>query len=167
MATKRRRSLGEAPESHPEVEAIAGLVLCPPCEFNILHAAFQAGFGQASFIALTDGVLWAKHGKYIRAIIEVKKNRRDKDLDNIRLQESAEVVSWVRNEYEGCFYGQAMISEDGDQAWFIFDQPTETYKSYLAEGIVDANAFVDLSTYGPLSYLTKSILESYVSLLQQ
>ncbi|PYH65241.1 uncharacterized protein BO88DRAFT_471623 [Aspergillus vadensis CBS 113365] len=65
--------------------------------WTLHRKAFKADFGDASFEARTDGYLDDRQGN-AQAIIEVKPVMRAKKLAAIRMQESAQMVAWVKSD---------------------------------------------------------------------
>ena len=65
--------------------------------WTLHRKVFKATFGEASFEARTDGYLDDRQGN-AQAIIEVKPVMRAKKLAAIRMQESAQMVAWVKND---------------------------------------------------------------------
>lgn len=65
--------------------------------WTLHRKVFKATFGEASFEARTDGYLDDRQGN-AQAIIEVKPVMRAKKLAAIRMQESSQMVAWVKND---------------------------------------------------------------------
>ncbi|KAE8153281.1 hypothetical protein BDV25DRAFT_137036 [Aspergillus avenaceus] len=136
------------------LDAVLRLVPSAGCEFTMFRVAFEANFRQGGFKALTDGALWVKGNEDdIRAILEVKKGHRYDNHDKIRMQETAELVCWLKKSYQPWlefFHGhKILISEDGDQVWITFAKPSSTYAQYLSQDTPVEDAFLDMTTYGP------------------
>ncbi|GLB17848.1 hypothetical protein AtubIFM61612_007737 [Aspergillus tubingensis] len=67
--------------------------------WTLHRKAFKAIFDNASFEARTDGYLDDRHGE-AQAIIEVKPVRRSMKSVPIQMQESAQMVAWIKNDCE-------------------------------------------------------------------
>ncbi|GKZ20428.1 hypothetical protein AbraIFM66951_002716 [Aspergillus brasiliensis] len=67
--------------------------------WTLHRKVFKAKFDGASFEARTDGYLDDRRGK-AQAIIEVKPVRRSKKSVPIQMQESAQMVAWIKNDCE-------------------------------------------------------------------
>ncbi|KAE8332891.1 hypothetical protein BDV39DRAFT_199894 [Aspergillus sergii] len=146
------------------LDAVLRLVPSAGCEFTMFRVAFEANFRQAAFKALTDGALWVKGDEQdIRAILEVKKGLRYDNHDKIRMQETAELVSWLKKSYTPWnehFNGhKVLFAEDGDEIWITFALPTSTYAQYLSQDVPVEHAFLDITTYGPYRLDLKDHME--------
>lgn len=74
-------------------------------ETTFQRVGFNAIFEMARYEANTDGALQKKVGKIIHSILEVKKHRRQVDMQSIQMQESAEISAWIlENENQGCLF---------------------------------------------------------------
>lgn len=67
--------------------------------WTLHRKVFKAMFDDASFEARTDGYLDDRQGK-AQAIIEVKPVTRSKKLNLIQMQESAQMVAWIKSDDE-------------------------------------------------------------------
>ncbi|OJJ94751.1 hypothetical protein ASPACDRAFT_55655 [Aspergillus aculeatus ATCC 16872] len=135
------------------LDALSSLIPNPSFEFKIFRAAFEATFRTVSYRALTDGALWlVDQPEDIRVILEVKKMSRHDNADRIRMQETAEIVAWLKSSkpWQDCFGGhKILIAEDAAQVWVICAKPSSAYAAYLAQGTDDQNPFIEMKSYGP------------------
>ncbi|KAJ9371262.1 hypothetical protein DTO282E5_4117 [Paecilomyces variotii] len=74
---------------------VAGL---PTCQWNGDRIPLEADFGApaGSFIAVTDGQLQAVTSKRILALVECKRWERHKHSPQVEFQETAQMVSWIK-----------------------------------------------------------------------
>ncbi|KAE8140911.1 hypothetical protein BDV38DRAFT_279886 [Aspergillus pseudotamarii] len=147
------------------LDAVLSLVPSAGCEFTMFRVAFESNFRQAGFKALTDGALWITGDEEdVRAILEVKKGHRYDNYDRIRMQETAELVGWLKKPYQPwneLFNGhKILISEDGNEVWITFAKPSSTYSQYLSTDTPAEDAFLHMVTYGPYRLGHKEDMEN-------
>ncbi|KAJ9199508.1 hypothetical protein DTO021D3_5914 [Paecilomyces variotii] len=96
---------------------VAGLL---GSEWNADRIPLRADFeGQAgSFTAVTDGQLQDIMSKRILALVECKRGERDKHSPQVKMQETAEMILWIK-EYPDPIsrLSRALISQDGDEIY--------------------------------------------------
>ncbi|OJJ95984.1 hypothetical protein ASPACDRAFT_54843 [Aspergillus aculeatus ATCC 16872] len=135
------------------LDAVSNLIPQANFEVTIVRVAFEATFKTCSYKALTDGGIWIKDDiDDVRAIAEVKKGPRRDNSDRIRMQETAEIVGWLKSAkpWNNVFGGyKILFAQDGHQAWLVFGKPTTSYPAYLAGGTHTHDTFLDMTTYGP------------------
>ncbi|KAF4989250.1 hypothetical protein F66182_16659, partial [Fusarium sp. NRRL 66182] len=66
-------------------------------KWTLHRKAFIATFGEAAFEARTDGYLNNRQGKP-SVIVEVKPVMRSTKLSAIRMQESAQMIAWIKSD---------------------------------------------------------------------
>lgn len=74
--------------------------------WTLHRKAFKAVFGDASFEARVDGYL--KHRGNPRVIIEVKPASRSSKELSIQMQESAQVVAWIKSDANKEHHGKRL-----------------------------------------------------------
>ncbi|PYH80222.1 hypothetical protein BO82DRAFT_417832 [Aspergillus uvarum CBS 121591] len=80
------------------LDAVSTLIPQANFEVTIVRVAFEATFKTCSYKALTDGGIWIKNDiDDVRAIAEVKKGLRMDNSDRIRMQETAEIIGWLKS----------------------------------------------------------------------
>ncbi|KAJ5577955.1 uncharacterized protein N7459_006919 [Penicillium hispanicum] len=123
------------------------------CSWTLHRMAFTANFGSARFEARTDGYLDDHRGKP-SALIEVKPVLRSRQMDLIQMQESAQMVSWIKNDSDlanGQDRIRILISQDRH---FIFITVAEYDADYLAylkneKPSTDTLSFLTMHQFGP------------------
>lgn len=81
------------------LEAIANLLKPRSFEWSMRRVVLKATFNSASYTVGTDGALWTRLGRSLRALLEVKKVQRNQSVltdTKITAQEAAEMVSWLK-----------------------------------------------------------------------
>lgn len=68
-------------------------------DWTLHRKSFNAVFEDAEFQARTDGYLSDSYGTP-SVLLEVKPFRRTKKLDLIQIQESAQMVAWIKSDEE-------------------------------------------------------------------
>lgn len=68
------------------------------CIWTPHRVPLQASFNKGKMEAHTDGYLMARNSSRIRVIIEVKPNERESHETHVSMQETAEIVAWIKTE---------------------------------------------------------------------
>ena len=144
---------------------------------NALHATVKE---RELYEARTDGYLSGNYGKSISALVEVKAAVRSKKVDEIFMQESAQMVAWILNQpeeylkmpgrYVRCSsylqYTELtddrffQVLQDRHEIYLDFAQFSEKYVQYLRnEGVQlrddDPESFMTIFEVGPYKTTNK------------
>ncbi|KAF9890255.1 hypothetical protein FE257_006168 [Aspergillus nanangensis] len=130
-----------------------------PSQFNLTHnwtlhrKAFKAEFDTASFEARVDGYLDDRQGK-AKVIIEVKPVIRSKKLGPIRMQESAQMVAWIKEDDEepnGAEKMRIIVSQDRHEVFLTVAKYNDDYIQYLKcpENLSQPLSFMTMREFGP------------------
>ncbi|PGH02101.1 hypothetical protein AJ79_07738 [Helicocarpus griseus UAMH5409] len=101
-------------------------------EWTMHRKAFKANFQNSEYEARVDGYLRGTAQKDVRAIIEAKTSVRESNLSGIRIQESAQMVAWLKEcPQPSPPYRRVHVSQGGKQIWLIFAEYDQKYLNYL------------------------------------
>ncbi|KAL5341038.1 hypothetical protein BJX70DRAFT_396096 [Aspergillus crustosus] len=128
-------------------------------EWTLDHINLRAGFNKTSFYtARTDGALRVLDTQEPLVIVETKARMREKQMESMIMQETAEIASWILAqpscslELEG---RRLLFAQDRHQVWITVAQYDESYRRYLLNGTVGPNSNIYMQTYGPWNVLIK------------
>lgn len=94
------------------LEAITKIIKPNNVEWTMKRVGLKATFNSDSYTAETDGALWTRLGRNLRALLEVKKMQRFQSASteaSVTAQEAAEMVGWLKSspgEVEKLLNGQ-------------------------------------------------------------
>lgn len=150
---------------------------------------FIATFENAQFEARTDGYLDSPGGK-TRAIIEVKPVLRSRHRLPIQMQESAQMVAWIRSDddlsqrtnttyaflapwvnYEHYWHNNRrfIISQDRHEVFVTVAEYNQNYLEYLRNtepsSPEDSSSFLTMNQYGPWNISSKSSVKEIGTIL--
>ncbi|KAJ5783405.1 uncharacterized protein N7518_009082 [Penicillium psychrosexuale] len=132
---------------------------------------FIATFENAQFEARTDGYLDSPGGK-TRAIIEVKPVTRKLNMVPIRMQESAQMVAWIKSDDDLAQRTNNLrlhIAQDRHELWVTVAKYEEEYLEYLSDKKAaypdDTSSFLIMNQYGPWDITKKSDMKEIGAIL--
>ncbi|KAE8405013.1 hypothetical protein BDV37DRAFT_282247 [Aspergillus pseudonomiae] len=138
------------------LEAIANLLKPRSVEWSMKRVVLKATFNSASYTVGTDGALWTRLGRSLRALLEVKKVQRNQSVSTdtkITAQEAAEMVGWLKQfpgDAEMLLNGnRVLISQDANQIFLSFAQVNRQYYDYIKNGKVAGDPFLSIRKRGP------------------
>ncbi|QKX54094.1 uncharacterized protein TRUGW13939_01177 [Talaromyces rugulosus] len=114
---------------------------------------------------ITDGILRSrKDGQGIFCLLEAKKMmRRDNDV-NVKMQETAEIVGWIRSSPDKLetFRGRRfVISQNRHQIFIIAATYDDEYVRYLEGASSGPKSFLEEQSYGPYDTADLSDLKMF------
>ncbi|KAL4786895.1 hypothetical protein BJX76DRAFT_320055 [Aspergillus varians] len=122
--------------------------------WTLHRKAFTAVFDGASFEARTDGYL-NHHGK-AKVIVEVKPAKRSSKRELIQMQESAQMVAWIKSEDEelnndNIKKTRLHVSQDRHEIFLTVAEYDGDYVKYLNDKHhhSDAPSFMTMHCFGP------------------
>ncbi|KAL7657885.1 hypothetical protein ACMYSQ_004027 [Aspergillus niger] len=133
--------------------------------WTLHRKVFKAKFDDASFEARTDGYLDDRHGK-AQAIIEVKPVRRSRKSVPIQMQESAQMVAWIKNDCEKLPNPMDMrhflVAQDRHEIYLIVAQYHVDYVKYLTDSkhSSESPSFMTMHMFGPWDTLELSHMKN-------
>ncbi|KAL2809855.1 hypothetical protein BJX63DRAFT_434814 [Aspergillus granulosus] len=130
------------------VAVIAGV---PASCWTFKRVFFHPLFAATGYRTITDGALRTQIDRVIRAILEVKRGKRDHSHDKIRMQETAELVGWILHTQGDIRFlndHHLLISQDGTEIFLTFAKKDPGYVDYL-QGNANADSFLAIQTIGP------------------
>lgn len=80
------------------LECIESLMEPAAPGWTINREVFCPEFRKAKYTAITDGALWTRIKHHVLGVIEVKKRERLGAIDKIRMQETSEMVAWMKTK---------------------------------------------------------------------
>ncbi|KAI2714312.1 hypothetical protein CBS147354_7481 [Penicillium roqueforti] len=121
-------------------------------KWTLHRKAFVALFENTQFEARTDGYLDSPGGNP-KVIIEVKAALRSSNLLPIQMQESAQMVAWIKSDTELARKTNTTrfhISQDRHQVYITVAQYDEKYLEYIVDGKLSPDrSFLTMNQYGP------------------
>ncbi|RDH37517.1 hypothetical protein BDQ94DRAFT_157058 [Aspergillus welwitschiae] len=130
--------------------------------WTIHRKPLKAKFNDAEYEARTDGYLRGKVDGEVRALIEVKAALREHSRLEIRMQEGAQMVAWLKNypQSPGKFpFRRFHVSQDRHQIWLSFAEYDDEYIRYIVHGLQDPErprSFLTMHEFGPYNTLKES-----------
>ncbi|PLB55280.1 hypothetical protein P170DRAFT_505893 [Aspergillus steynii IBT 23096] len=128
---------------------------------NIATKQLKAKFKDAEYEARTDGYLRGKARKEVRALIEVKAPLRESSQAEIRMQESAQMVAWLKESPHApkmLPFRRFHVSQDRHEIWLSFAEYDREYIKYIEDGSQNPNrplSFLTMHEFGPFNTLKK------------
>ncbi|PYI12398.1 hypothetical protein BO78DRAFT_412610 [Aspergillus sclerotiicarbonarius CBS 121057] len=125
-------------------------------DWTIHRKAFKAKFHNTEYEARLDGYLGGKASGEVRALIEVKSALRRMKSVPIRIQESAQMVAWIKETLATprMLPGRHFhVSKGRHEIWLIFAEYDEGYLKFLAgeEKADDPLSFMTMYEVGPFN----------------
>lgn len=150
------------------LELLRALTLNLPntrCQWCSSRLAFKVHFGIIGMEARTDGYLGRRSDSINEdafAILEAKarvRSRNTRDLP-IYMQESAEMVSWIRRDQaqdrqtllptiKGDSQSRLLIAQDRQEIFVIIARSDNNYEQYLRGEYIPSSSFMTMQEYGP------------------
>ncbi|KAJ5587728.1 uncharacterized protein N7459_003493 [Penicillium hispanicum] len=123
--------------------------------WTLHRKALKATFRDTSFEARTDGYLGDSQG-YARVLIEVKPVMREKKSLAIQMQETAQMVAWIKSDPEkldGTRKLRLHISQDRHEIYLTVAEYDDDYIRYLTDERKSTKAFsfLTMHEFGPWS----------------
>ncbi|KAA8641643.1 uncharacterized protein ATNIH1004_011779 [Aspergillus tanneri] len=121
--------------------------------WTLHRRAFKANFEGASFEARTDGYLNDRRG-IAKVIIEVKPVTRSKKPALIQMQESAQMVAWIKSDDEkpnGDEKMRIIVSQDRHEIFLTVAKYDDNYIKYLGDKNhrSESPSFMTMYQFGP------------------
>ncbi|PYI02943.1 hypothetical protein BO78DRAFT_432519 [Aspergillus sclerotiicarbonarius CBS 121057] len=125
--------------------------------WTLHRKVFKAVFDDATFEARTDGYLDDRHGN-AQAIIEVKPVTRSKKSNLIQMQESAQMVAWIKSDGEKPDAPKKVrihVSQDRHEIFLTVAQYDGDYIRYLEDKDhrSESKSFMTMHQFGPWNTL--------------
>ncbi|KAJ5804397.1 uncharacterized protein N7518_000700 [Penicillium psychrosexuale] len=140
--------------------------------WTLHRKSFKAVFEHASFEARTDGYLEDTGSGRVRALIEVKPMLRRKKLNPIRMQESAQMVAWIKSDpdHTGALNlpGHRLhVSQDRHQIFITFAEYADSYIQYLNDMLPEKSPrpFLTMHEFGPWNTTSRRDMEAVGGIL--
>ncbi|PYH32997.1 uncharacterized protein BO87DRAFT_397993 [Aspergillus neoniger CBS 115656] len=133
--------------------------------WTLHRKASKAIFDNASFEARTDGYLDDRRGE-AHAIIEVKPVRRSMKSVPIQMQESAQMVAWIKNDCEKLpnpiDMRHFLVAQDRHEIYLIVAQYHADYVRYLTDSKHSSQrpSFMTMHMFGPWDTLELSHMKN-------
>ncbi|OGM46074.1 hypothetical protein ABOM_005662 [Aspergillus bombycis] len=126
-------------------------------KWTLHRKAFKANFEEASFEARIDGYLDDRRGK-AKVIVEVKPVTRSKKEASIQMQESAQMVAWIKSDGEqpsGVEQMRIIVSQDRHEIFLTVAKYGDEYIRYLSDKNDQggSNSFMTMHQFGPWNTL--------------
>ncbi|RAL03103.1 uncharacterized protein BO80DRAFT_453317 [Aspergillus ibericus CBS 121593] len=125
-----------------------------PVYWTLYRKPFIATFGNGAFEARTDGCLEDRASKTY-AIVEVKPMLREREVVRISMQETAEMVAWIKcdpdpNDFSSSCGRRVLVSQDTHEIYLIFAEYGSDYVRYLnnALGPNETPGFLTMHQFG-------------------
>ncbi|KAL9093511.1 MAG: hypothetical protein Q9165_003906 [Trypethelium subeluteriae] len=119
------------------------------------------------YSADTDGLLRAEDGHTVLAIIEVKPYIRQHDRNSIRMQETAQMVAWIREAAQKQHDWKKiprkiklLVSQDNFEIYLTFAVSNKAYLDYVLWGAPSEDAFLHMHELGPWETTRSSHMEA-------
>ncbi|CAI7564972.1 unnamed protein product [Penicillium glandicola] len=133
-------------------------------DWTLHRKSFTAAFKGTEFQARTDGYLGDSYGSP-SVLVEVKPVTRDKKLDLIQMQESAQMVAWIKCDDEKAQKHRKTrihVSQDRHQVFVTVAKYDEEYLEYLnnpnqsSDNDDEKLSFLTMHQFGPWNTLDRS-----------
>ncbi|KAL2817284.1 hypothetical protein BDW59DRAFT_175528 [Aspergillus cavernicola] len=141
-------------------------------DWTIHRKSFKATFNDAEYEARTDGYLRGKDSSEARVLIEVKAPLRVHKMSEIRMQESAQTVAWLKASPEtprNRPYRRVHVSQDRHEIFLIFAKYGNEYLEYLNgtgnPPSDDPESFLTMHEVGPYNTKDRADMEDLAPII--